>query len=136
MHGDVMHRECAVARNHHDAVAHAFAVLRDRHGGKCQIGIAKRFTERLPDGQPVVVDYKKSSSGTRRQRLNKGFDLQVDLYRRMDVRVSEKSSEGVLRIAATLTAWNGLPAVAYHTLNDGAVLGLAVFSWLLKERTP
>ena len=77
---------------------------------------------RLPDGQPVVVDYKKSSSGTRRQRLNKGYDLQVDLYRRMDVRVSEKSSEGVLRIAATLTAWNGLPAVAYHTLNDGAVL--------------
>lgn len=77
---------------------------------------------RLPDGQPVVVDYKKSSSGTRRQRLNKGYDLQVDLYRRMDVRVSEKSSEGVRRIAETLTAWNGLPAVAYHTLNDGAVL--------------
>jgi len=77
---------------------------------------------RLPDGQPVVVDYKKSSSGTRRQRLNKGYDLQVDLYRRMDVRVSEKSSEGILCIAETLTAWNGLPAVAYHTLNDGAVL--------------
>lgn len=77
---------------------------------------------RLPDGQPVVVDYKKSSSGTRRQRLNKGYDLQVDLYRRMNVRVSEKSSEGVIRIAETLTAWNGLPAVAYHTLNDGAVL--------------
>lgn len=77
---------------------------------------------RLPDGQPVVVDYKKSSSGTRRQRLHKGYDLQVDLYRRMDVRVSEKSSEGVIRIAETLTAWDGLPAVAYHTLNDGAVL--------------
>ena len=77
---------------------------------------------RLPDGQPVVVDYKKSSSGTRRQRLNKGYDLQVDLYRRMGVRVSEKSGEGVVRIAETLTAWNGLPAVAYHTLNDGAVL--------------
>ncbi len=77
---------------------------------------------RLPDGQPVVVDYKTSSSGTRRQRLNKGYDLQVDLYRRMDVRVSEKSSEGVIRIAETLTAWDGLPAVAYHTLNDGAVL--------------
>lgn len=77
---------------------------------------------RLPDGQPVMVDYKKSSSGTRRQRLNKGYDLQVDLYRRMNVRVSEKSSEGVIRIAETLTAWKGLPAVAYHTLNDGAVL--------------
>ncbi len=77
---------------------------------------------RLPDGQPVMVDYKKSSSGTRRQRLTKGYDLQVDLYRRMDVRVSEKSSEGVRRIADTLTAWKDLPAVAYHTLNDGAVL--------------
>ncbi|WCT80263.1 PD-(D/E)XK nuclease family protein [Novosphingobium humi] len=77
---------------------------------------------RLPDGQPVVVDYKKSSSGTRRQRLTKGYDLQVDLYRRMNVRVDEKSSEGVARIAQVLTEWGRLPAVAYHTLNDGNVL--------------
>ena len=77
---------------------------------------------RLPDGQPIVIDYKKSSSGTRRQRLQKGWDLQVDLYRKMNVRVTDKSSEEVDRIADTLTSWKKLPAVAYHTLNDGAVL--------------
>ncbi|MBX9661169.1 MAG: PD-(D/E)XK nuclease family protein [Nitrospiraceae bacterium] len=84
---------------------------------------------RLPDGQPIVVDYKKSSSGTRRQRLQKGWDLQVDLYRRMCVRIDERSHEGVVRIGETLSGWSKLPAVAYHTLNDGNVLlnGIEVF---------
>lgn len=77
---------------------------------------------RLPDGQPIVVDYKKSSSGTRRQRLQKGWDLQVDLYRRMSVRLDERSNEGMVRIAEALSGWSKLPAVAYHTLNDGNVL--------------
>lgn len=77
---------------------------------------------RLPNGQPIVIDYKKSSSGTRRQRLQKGWDLQVDLYRKMDVRLTEKASAEETRIAETLTGWKKLPAVAYHTLNDGAVL--------------
>lgn len=77
---------------------------------------------RLPNGQPIVVDYKKSSSGTRRQRLQKGWDLQVDLYRRMSVRLDERSNEGVVRIAEALSGWSKLPAVAYHTLNDGNVL--------------
>lgn len=77
---------------------------------------------RFPDGQPVVVDYKKSSSATRRQRLQKGWDLQVDLYRRMSVELDERSNESAVRIAETLTGWPQLPAVAYHTLNDGNVL--------------
>lgn len=77
---------------------------------------------RLPGGQPLVIDYKKSSSGTRRQRLMKGWDLQVELYRQMSVRVDERSGEDVLRIADTLGAWKTLPGVAYHTLNDGNVL--------------
>ena len=77
---------------------------------------------RLPNGQPLVIDYKKSSSGTRRQRMRKGWDLQVDLYRRMDVRIDERSGEDVVRIAETLGAWQTLPGVAYHTLNDGNVL--------------
>lgn len=76
---------------------------------------------RLADGQAVVVDYKKSSSGNRRKRLKAGWDLQVDLYRRMNVRVDEQSSEPVQRIAAALVA-NRLPGVAYHMLNDGGVL--------------
>jgi hypothetical protein len=84
---------------------------------------------RLPDGQPIVVDYKKSSSGTRRQRLQKGWDLQVDLYRRMTVRIDERSHEAVVRIGETLNGWSKQPAVAYHTLNDGNVLlnGIEVF---------
>lgn len=77
---------------------------------------------RMPNGQPVVVDYKKSSSGNRRDRLQKGWDLQVDLYRRMEVRVDERSSEGVIQISETLTNWPTPPAVAYHTLNDGNLL--------------
>lgn len=84
---------------------------------------------RLPDGQPIVVDYKKSSSGTRRQRLQKGWDLQVDLYRRMTVRIDERSTDDAVRIAETLSGWSKQPAVAYHTLNDGNVLlnGIEVF---------
>lgn len=77
---------------------------------------------RLPGGQPVVVDYKKSSSGTRRQRLQKGWDLQVDLYRQMGVRIDERSTDGVHRVAEALSSWSHRPAVAYHTLNDGCVL--------------
>ncbi|MDE1918042.1 MAG: PD-(D/E)XK nuclease family protein [Sphingomonadales bacterium] len=77
---------------------------------------------RLPDGQPVVVDYKKSSSGARRQRLQKSWDLQVDLYRRMDVREARADEDGPSPIAQALSAWGALPAVAYHTLNDGNVL--------------
>jgi hypothetical protein len=77
---------------------------------------------RLSNGQPVVVDYKKSSAGTRRLRLQGGWDLQVDLYRRMKVRVDERSQAGVAHIAKTLSAWPNDPAVAYHTLNDGNVL--------------
>jgi hypothetical protein len=69
-----------------------------------------------------VVDYKKSSSGNRRDRLQKGWDLQVDLYRRMNVRIDERSGEGVIKISETLTSWPMPPAVAYHTLNDGNLL--------------
>ena len=48
--------------------------------------------------------------------------MQVDLYRKMDVRVDERSSKDVVRIAGCLQAWQGLPGVAYHTLNDGNLL--------------
>ena len=77
---------------------------------------------RLPDGQLIVVDYKKSSSGTRRRRLNNGWDLQVELYRRMTVRIDERSGDDARRIAAALDAGNRAPGVAYHTLNDGRFL--------------
>ena len=37
----------------------------------------------LPSGKLLVVDYKKSSSGKRRERMRSGFDLQAHLYRVM-----------------------------------------------------
>lgn len=37
----------------------------------------------IPCGRLLVVDYKKSSSGKRRERMLKGFDLQAHLYRLM-----------------------------------------------------
>jgi hypothetical protein len=37
----------------------------------------------IPSGKLLVVDYKKSSSGKRRERMLKGFDLQAHLYRLM-----------------------------------------------------
>ena len=76
----------------------------------------------LPDGLPLIVDYKKSSTGGRRNRLKAQWDLQVDLYRSMTVRTNERSKPEELKIAACLEEWGGLPAVAYHLLNDGGVL--------------
>jgi hypothetical protein len=38
---------------------------------------------RLPSGKLLVVDYKKSSSAKRRQRMRSKFDLQAHLYRLM-----------------------------------------------------
>jgi hypothetical protein len=37
----------------------------------------------LPSGRMLVVDYKKSSSSKRRDRMRSGFDLQAHLYRVM-----------------------------------------------------
>ena len=37
----------------------------------------------LPSGKLLVVDYKKSTSGKRRDRMRSGFDLQAHLYRLM-----------------------------------------------------
>ncbi|UNK79499.1 PD-(D/E)XK nuclease family protein [Sphingopyxis granuli] len=77
---------------------------------------------RLPNGLPLIVDYKKSGTTARRKRLNAHWDLQVDLYRRMAVRVDERSGPDVRAIAACVDTWPDRPAVAYHLLNDGGVL--------------
>lgn len=93
---------------------------------------------KLPGGQPIVVDYKKSSAGGRRQRLEKQCDLQVDLYRRMSVRLGEAPSDAVTQISSALTGWAKLPAVAYHTLNDGGFLinGIDVLDCAHAELVP
>jgi len=38
---------------------------------------------KLPDGRLYIVDYKKSKSKSRRERMSKGYDSQANLYRLM-----------------------------------------------------
>lgn len=71
---------------------------------------------RLPDDRILVVDHKRSSSGGRRDRMAKGWDLQVALYQAMLERPSIQTS-------LTEMVANGVEVVtAYHTMLDGTVL--------------
>ena len=66
----------------------------------------------LPSGKLLVVDYKKSSSAKRRDRLRNGFDLQAHLYRLM---VQTGGLPGV----------EGVPdeiGIVYYLLNDTTAL--------------
>ena len=56
--------------------------LRGKHGDVPLNGRSDLLVE-LPSGELLVVDYKKSSSGPRRNRMRSGFDLQAQLYRLM-----------------------------------------------------
>ncbi|EAT08862.1 hypothetical protein SKA58_16828 [Sphingomonas sp. SKA58] len=77
---------------------------------------------RLGDGQPVIVDHKKSGSGKRRQRMEAGCDLQVELYRRMKVKNGKSGSETPGPEHAVLDAARGRAGVAYNMMNDSGVL--------------
>ena len=74
----------------------------------------------LNDGLPIIVDFKKSNSTQRRERLKKGWDLQVDLYRKMGVKEGQDQKKDLSRLIEALKGQSTL--VAYHTLNDGQVL--------------
>ncbi len=76
----------------------------------------------LADGQPIVVDHKKSGSGTRRKRLRAGCDLQVELYRRMRPRARDANDGAPIGTLSALWTSVAGPAVAYHMMNDGGVL--------------
>jgi hypothetical protein len=56
--------------------------LRGKHGDVPLNGRSDLLVE-LPSGELLVVDYKKSSSEPRRNRMRSGFDLQAQLYRLM-----------------------------------------------------
>jgi hypothetical protein len=56
--------------------------LRGRYGSVPLHGQSDLLLQ-LPSGRLLVVDYKKSSSGKRRERMRSGFDLQAHLYRLM-----------------------------------------------------
>ena len=56
--------------------------LRGQHGEIPLHGQSDLLVQ-LPSGKLLVVDYKKSTSGKRRDRMVSGFDLQAHLYRLM-----------------------------------------------------
>lgn len=67
----------------------------------------------LPGGKLVVVDFKKSSSGKRRDRMDLGYDCQVSLYEKM---IAENRAD--LGVEGSSEA----PGIVYYTLNDQRVL--------------
>ena len=73
---------------------------------------------RLPDGQLLIVDHKKSASTKRRARMQAGWDLQLALYRDLLLRPDWRGADG---LRALLEGQSDI-AVAYHTMNDGALL--------------
>ncbi len=78
----------------------------------------------LPGGRLLVVDYKRSKSSNRRQRMHKGYDSQASLYRAMLRSGGPKNSENELLVARIRTAaWTG---IVYYMLNDQVSLSDAM----------
>lgn len=96
-------------------VLHNEVALAGDHGGLLLHGKADCLL-RLPDGRILVVDHKRSSAPGRRDRMAKGWDLQVALYRAMLQRPSEESP-------LTRLVRDGVRIVtAYHMTRDATVL--------------
>ena len=67
----------------------------------------------LPNGKLAVVDFKKSSSPKRRERMELGYDCQVSLYEKM---VNDNPEELGVETSAEP------PGIIYYTLNDQRVI--------------
>jgi ATP-dependent helicase/nuclease subunit B len=67
----------------------------------------------LPDGKLIVVDFKKSSSPKRRERMALGYDCQVSLY---EIMLGEEGH------GLEIEAASGRPGIVYYTMNDQRVL--------------
>jgi RecB family exonuclease len=85
------------------------------HGGLLIRGRADCVL-RLSDGRLLVVDHKRSSARGRRERMTKGWDLQVALYRAMLERPTEDTA------LTDLVRAGARPVTAYHTMLDGTVM--------------
>lgn len=96
-------------------VLHNEISLAGEHGGLLLHGKADCLLK-LPDGRILVVDHKRSSAGGRRDRMAKGWDLQVALYRAMLERPTEDTA------LTRLVADGAQVVTAYHMLRDGTVL--------------
>ena len=96
-------------------VLHNEIGLAGDHDGLLLRGNADCLLE-LPDGRILIVDHKRSSSGGRRDRMAKGWDLQVALYQAMLERPSIQTP------LTELVAGGANVVTAYHTMLDGTVL--------------
>lgn len=83
-------------------------------------GFADSLVE-LSDKQVMVVDFKASKSDGRRERMEKGWDLQVALYHHM---IAGAENEATQNLNARKTDL----AMAYHLLRDGVTLSHGVAS--------
>ena len=74
---------------------------------------------KLPDGHLYIVDYKKSKSKSRRDRMGKGYDSQANLYRLMlqTGGVAEETPTMGAAIASSKAI-----GVMYYMLNDQTAL--------------
>ncbi|EAQ43949.1 hypothetical protein MED193_00385 [Roseobacter sp. MED193] len=96
-------------------VLHNEIRLAGDHGGLLLRGNADCLLK-LPDGRILIIDHKRSSSGGRRDRMAKGWDLQVALYQAMLERPSIQTA------LTDLVAQGADIVTAYHTMLDGTVL--------------
>lgn len=96
-------------------VLHNEISLAGDHGGLLLHGKADCLLK-LPDGRILVVDHKRAASGGRRDRMARGWDLQVALYRAMLERPTEDTA------LTRLVAQGAQVITAYHMLRDGTVL--------------
>jgi len=96
-------------------ILHNEIMLKGERGGLLLHGKADCLL-RLPDGRILVVDHKRSSAGGRRDRMTRGWDLQVALYRAMLERPTEETA------LTRLVAEGARIVTAYHMLRDGTVL--------------
>lgn len=71
----------------------------------------------LPDGRIFVVDYKKSKSGRRRTCMEKGYDIQTSLYRRMLQEGGGAAGRGAAALSLLLKEGAEI-GVLYYMMDD------------------
>ena len=74
----------------------------------------------LPGNRLLIVDYKKSSASSRRGRMEKGYDSQVELYRKM-IQTGGVKDEEEAALAKTLKDADSI-GVVYFNMNDSVAL--------------
>ena len=74
----------------------------------------------LPGNRLLVVDYKKSGASSRRRRMERGYDSQVELYRMMMQTGGPKDPEKE-KLAQRLQQSDSI-GVVYYNMNDTIVL--------------